>query len=186
MVLMSMKMPPLRKPDTMPSGPSATACTAAASVTMVNTISDSSATARGVSAQRMPAAIRSVGLVARPVPAGDGVPGIHQAGHDQLSHRAEPDESDVHASPRVYRGRNLAGPRLQPRATAMRGTVGGQCGHVGDAAHPPLEGEGRRAKRAGWGETTRVSVTPPRRLRSLRSLRRRPSPSRGGWEQATR
>ena len=39
----------------MPSGPSATAFTALASVTMENTSSDCSATARGVSAQGMPA-----------------------------------------------------------------------------------------------------------------------------------
>ena len=39
----------------MPSSPSATVFTALASVTMEKTISDFSATARGVSAQRMPA-----------------------------------------------------------------------------------------------------------------------------------
>jgi hypothetical protein len=55
-------MPPLRSPDTTPSGPSATARTAAASVTMENTISDCSATARGVSPNRMPASISACAL----------------------------------------------------------------------------------------------------------------------------
>jgi hypothetical protein len=44
----------------MPSGPSATAFTAVASVTMENTISEPAATARGVSANTIPAAIRGV------------------------------------------------------------------------------------------------------------------------------
>src|SRR5262245_65402451 len=50
-------MPPLRRPEAMPSGPRATARTAAASVTIENTISDCSATARGVAANFMPAVI---------------------------------------------------------------------------------------------------------------------------------
>ena len=54
-VLMSMKMAFLAMPDTMPSGPSATLRTALASVTIENTISDCSATARGVAAHCMPA-----------------------------------------------------------------------------------------------------------------------------------
>src|SRR5262245_50524235 len=53
-----------------------------------------------------------------------------------------------------------------------------------------LEGEGRPTSRASRGDGGRGGVmptrrlTPPRRLRSLRSLRRRPSPSRGGWVHA--
>src|SRR6266511_1747940 len=43
----------------MPSGPSATSLTAAASVTIENTISDALAAARGVSAKRMPALINA-------------------------------------------------------------------------------------------------------------------------------
>ncbi len=46
----------------MPSLPSATDFTAAESVTMEKTISDFSATARGVSAQRMPAVISGTAL----------------------------------------------------------------------------------------------------------------------------
>ena len=46
----------------MPSGPSATAFTAAESVTIENTISDAAATARGVSAHFMPAAISGSAL----------------------------------------------------------------------------------------------------------------------------
>ena len=46
----------------MPSGPSATALTAAESVTIENTISEASATARGVAANAMPAAISGSAL----------------------------------------------------------------------------------------------------------------------------
>src|SRR5262245_16195689 len=52
-------MPPGFRPARMPSGPSATARTAALSVTIESTISDFSAAARGVSAHAMPAAIRA-------------------------------------------------------------------------------------------------------------------------------
>ncbi len=52
-------MSPFFRPATIPSGPSATLFTALASVTQVNTISDWVATARGVSAKAMPAAISS-------------------------------------------------------------------------------------------------------------------------------
>src|SRR5512139_3503505 len=55
-------MPPLRNPATIPSLPRATARTAFESVTMENTISDRSATARGVSAQRMPDLISASAL----------------------------------------------------------------------------------------------------------------------------
>src|SRR5665647_804037 len=57
-------MPPGLRPARMPSGPSATAFTALASVTIENTISDFSATARGVSAQAMPVS-KSVVALAR-------------------------------------------------------------------------------------------------------------------------
>src|SRR6516162_6483971 len=50
-------MPPFFRPAMMPSPPSATARTAAASVTIENTTSEAAATARGVGASRMPAAI---------------------------------------------------------------------------------------------------------------------------------
>src|ERR1044071_9719290 len=55
-------MPPGLRPVSTPSGPSATARTAAPSVTIENTISDFSAAARGVSAQAMPAAISGAAL----------------------------------------------------------------------------------------------------------------------------
>src|SRR6266516_3334584 len=48
-------MPPFFRPAMMPSPPSATARTAAASVTIENTTSEAAATARGVGARRMPA-----------------------------------------------------------------------------------------------------------------------------------
>ena len=63
---------------------------------MENTISDVSATARGVSAHAMPASISGVGLVARAVPAGDAVSGRHQARDDQRAHGAKADEADLH------------------------------------------------------------------------------------------
>src|SRR5712675_1763372 len=62
MVLMSMHMPSWGSPARTPSGPSATARTAPASVTMEKTMSDFSATARGVAAHCMPAAINSSAL----------------------------------------------------------------------------------------------------------------------------
>src|SRR5262245_6703779 len=55
-------MPPARNPETMPSVPRAIARTASESVTMENMISDRSATARGVSAQRMPDLISALAL----------------------------------------------------------------------------------------------------------------------------
>ena len=36
------------------------------------------------------------GLVARPIPAGDFVSGLHQARHDQLPHGAQADKSEFH------------------------------------------------------------------------------------------
>jgi hypothetical protein len=49
-------------PAMMPSSPSATARTAAASVTIENTISDAAAASRGVAAKRMPALISGSAL----------------------------------------------------------------------------------------------------------------------------
>src|SRR5260370_25174229 len=51
-------MPPFFMPEMMPSPLSATTRTAAASVTIENTTSEAAATARGVGASRMPAAIK--------------------------------------------------------------------------------------------------------------------------------
>src|SRR2546430_300908 len=51
-------MPPRLRPAMMPSSPSAIAFTAAASVTIENTTSEPAATARGVSARRIPRAMR--------------------------------------------------------------------------------------------------------------------------------
>src|SRR4029079_18564158 len=55
-------MPPCLRPASTPSFPSATARTAAPSVTIENTISDFSATARGVSAHDIPAEISGAAL----------------------------------------------------------------------------------------------------------------------------
>src|SRR4029078_1340604 len=55
-------MPPARNPETIPSLPRAIARTAFKWVTMENMISDRSATARGVSAQRMPDLISALAL----------------------------------------------------------------------------------------------------------------------------
>ena len=82
----------------MPSGPSATALTAAESVTIENTISEASATARGVGRERHAGGDQRLGLVPRPVPAGDLVSGRHQPGHDQCAHGAKADKSDVHVA----------------------------------------------------------------------------------------
>jgi hypothetical protein len=53
-VLMSTKTLPALRPASKPSGPSATAWSAAELVTMAKTTSAAAATARGESAQRMP------------------------------------------------------------------------------------------------------------------------------------
>ena len=91
----------------MPSSPSATARTAAPSVTQENTISERAATSRGVSANGHAHFDSGFGLVLVAVPAGDGVPGGDQARHDALAHHAEADKSEVHgysASVHMRRG----------------------------------------------------------------------------------
>ena len=81
----------------MPSSPSATERTAAPSVTQENTISAAAATARGVSAKRMPGLDQRLGLVPAAVPAGDGVTGRHQPGHDAWPMTPSPTKSEVHS-----------------------------------------------------------------------------------------
>ena len=86
-----------------PSSPSATARTAAASVTIENTTSEAAATARGDRAQRMPDLISGCGLVLAAVEAGDRVPGRDEPRHDARPHGAEPDKPDVHSCLAVKR-----------------------------------------------------------------------------------
>src|SRR4029077_17550374 len=101
-------MPPSRSPASTPLSPSATARTAAPSVTIENTISDFSATARGLSAHVIPSSISGAALSRerfQPVtrcPAAIrrgtiSAPPPHQARDDPPPHRAETDEAEVHA-----------------------------------------------------------------------------------------
>ena len=61
-------------------------------------------------AQRHAGGDQRLGLVARPVPAGDGVSGGHQPRHDQRAHRAEPDKSEIHDSLSTRHGRAMSRP----------------------------------------------------------------------------
>ena len=54
-------------------------------------LSFAASTARDLGAQ-------SLGLVARAVPAGDGVSGRHQARHDESAHRAQTYKSEIHVA----------------------------------------------------------------------------------------
>ena len=84
----------------MPSGPSDTACTAAVFVTIVKTMSLRSATSRGLSAQRAPAASSGSAFSRRPVPDGDGVAGVEQPAGDAAAHHSEADVAELsHAAP---------------------------------------------------------------------------------------
>ena len=81
----------------MPSAPSATDLTAAASVTIENTMSAAAAAARGCRRKAHPGLDQRLGLVLAAVPAGDRVAGRHEPGDDACAHGAEPDETDVHS-----------------------------------------------------------------------------------------
>src|SRR5262249_16994967 len=105
-------MGPLFRPAMMPSPPSATALTAAASVTIENT---TSAPPRGragadrepaVRARRGRARARRIahaggderlGLRLAAVPTRNRVAGGHKPGDDAGTHRTEPNETDIHA-----------------------------------------------------------------------------------------
>src|SRR6266699_3545468 len=90
-------MPPFFRPAMTPSPPSATARTAAASVTIENTTSEAAATARGVGARRMPAAINGSALfLLRFQPVTAWARG-HEPRDNAGAHGAQPDETDVHA-----------------------------------------------------------------------------------------
>ncbi len=81
----------------MPSSPSATALTAAASVTIENTISEAAAAARGRRRQVHAGLDQRLGLSLAPVQASDRVSRRHQPRDDAHAHGAEPDEADVHS-----------------------------------------------------------------------------------------
>src|SRR6516162_4622230 len=112
-------MPPFFRPAMMPSPPSATARTAAASVTIENTTSEAWATARGVGASRMPAATNGSAfclLLLAAVPARHRVARGHEPWDDAGAHGAQPNETDVHASTSQRAALSPLAPSPQPKS----------------------------------------------------------------------
>ena len=119
--------------------------TAAASVTMENTISERSATARGVSAQRMPAAIRSSALSRERFQPVTACPAFIRRGTINCPIAPRPTNPMSMRGPQRVARRNCIGfsgdgeqPDTQVAARGQRGALRGRC--------PPSP----RASRGGW------------------------------------